>query len=173
MAGISHQNPNWLLQAYCQGLLLHIKSGPLSSVGFQAILHFGSKWEENTVQEGIYVFDWWGTWVPKMEDDRGSSEKGGWGVFLGWMEIQVDIHLDLALTNTTISTNEFKGLFSGWIGDRRWICHLLLLKRFGLGANHEKNAEKIKQRMCMHPAEAKKQNNKNKIINKLNKTFFF
>lgn len=27
MAGISHQNLNWLLQAYCQGLLLHIKEG--------------------------------------------------------------------------------------------------------------------------------------------------
>lgn len=35
------------------------------------------------------------------------------GVFLGWMEIQVDINLDLALTNATISTFEFKGLFTG------------------------------------------------------------
>lgn len=27
MAGISHQNPNGLLQAYCQGLLLHLRAG--------------------------------------------------------------------------------------------------------------------------------------------------
>lgn len=27
MAGISHQNPNGLLRAYCQGLLLHIRAG--------------------------------------------------------------------------------------------------------------------------------------------------
>jgi len=35
------------------------------------------------------------------------------GVFLGWMEIQVDINLGLALTNATISKYEFKGLFTG------------------------------------------------------------
>lgn len=31
--------------------------------------------------------------------------------FLRWMKIQADINLDLALTNTTISTQEVQGAF--------------------------------------------------------------
>lgn len=35
------------------------------------------------------------------------------GVVLGWMDIQVDINLGLAMSNVTISTQEFKGYFTG------------------------------------------------------------
>lgn len=44
-----------------------------------------------------------------MDDDKGAMRTR---VFLGWIEIKVDIHLDLALTNATIPTYKFKGLFT-------------------------------------------------------------
>lgn len=58
------------------------------------------------------------------------------------------------MTNVTISTQEFKGLFTGLIGDRRWIFHAFFVEKVGASAEEVAGSE---PQIALHPV--------NKILN--------
>lgn len=86
MAGISHQNLNWLLQVYCQALLLHRASRyGLGFIQFHTCVLNDSKIGLGGRRIG---FDWWctrGVWGQWGDEDGGPR----------WMVIRPDVNLRL------------------------------------------------------------------------------
>lgn len=115
MAGISHQNLNWLLQAYCQGLLLHIKEGghwvQLVFKQFYTWVQNGKKTQFNKgflfLIGGAREVQEWG-----MIRDRWEQQQfwDGWGS-------ELTLIWGLALTNVTYLHAGVQGAFR-WMN--RW-----------------------------------------------------
>ena len=126
MAGISHQNLNWLVQAYCQGSLLQIKN---QGYRVQLVFRQFCTWKENGKKRGFnkrFMFLIGGA---REGRDGGMIREQGEQVCCwdGWPS-RLTLIWAGALTNVTICEEEFGGLFAGWKGEEDGSALAPLLK---------------------------------------------